>query len=186
MRTRTPRLPRGLLQGLPLVLLLAGCAESRPTPVSMAPPPVPFAPPAVVLIPPTPQGFVYCVPYAREVTGVELFGDAWTWWQGAADHYARGSAPAAGAILVFKRTDRLQSGHVSVVTQVVSPREIRVTHANWGYAGKARGQVDRDVPVIDVSPNNDWSEVRVWNGGSYGREYPAYGFVYPGGTGQAI
>ena len=182
MRTRAPSLLRSLL----LVLLLAGCAESRPTPVSMAPPPVPPAPPAVVLIPPTPQGFVYCVPYAREVTGIELFGDAWTWWQAAADSYGRGSTPAAGAILVFQRTERLQSGHVSVVTEVVSAREIRVTHANWGYAGKARGQVDRDVPVIDVSPNNDWSEVRVWNGGSYGRMYPAYGFVYPGGAGQAI
>lgn len=177
---------RARVSRLLLVLLLAGCAESGPTPASLAPPPAPSGPPPVVLIPPTPDGFMYCVPYARTVTGVELFGDAWTWWQAAADRYARGATPAAGAILVFRRTDRLQSGHVSVVTDVVGPREIRVTHANWGYAGKARGQVDRDVPVIDVSPNNDWSEVRVWNGGSYGREYPAYGFIYPGDQGQAI
>ena len=179
MRTRAP----GLLWGLLLALLLAGCAERAPTPAALAPPP--SAPP-VVLIPPAPQGFTYCVPYARLVTGVELFGDAWTWWQAAADRYGRGSTPAPGAILVFKRTDRLQFGHVSVVTEVVGPREIRVTHANWGYAGKARGQVDRDVSIIDASPNNDWSEVRVWNGGSYGRVYPAHGFVYPGDKGQAI
>lgn len=174
------------LPGLILALLVAACAGSEPTPVSMTPTPLPPSPPPVVLTPPAPQGFLYCVPYARQVTGIELFGDAWTWWQAAADRYARGSVPAEGAILVFKRSTRLKSGHVSVVTDVVGPREIRVSHANWGYAGKARGQVDRDVAVIDVSPNNDWSEVRVWNGGSYGRVYPAYGFIYPVGGGQTI
>lgn len=172
--------------GLLLTLLLAGCAGGAPVPASLTPPSATPGQPPVVLAPPVPEGFLYCVPYARQVTGIELFGDAWTWWQGAADRYARGSVPAAGAILVFKRTTRLKSGHVSVVTEVVGPREIRVSHANWGYAGKPRGQVDRDVPVIDVSPNNDWSEIRVWNGGSFGRVYPAHGFIYPGPGGQTI
>lgn len=177
-------MPRRTLTLL-LVLLLSGCAESRPTPASFTPPPLPPASPQVVLIPPAPQDFMSCVPYAREVTGVELFGDAWTWWDGAEDQYARGSAPEVAGILVFKRSDRLQSGHVAVVTQVISLREVLVTHANWAFADKKRGQVDHDVPIVDVSPNNDWSEIRVWNGGSYGRIYPAHGFIYPRGSGES-
>jgi hypothetical protein len=36
-----------------------------------------------------------------------------------------------------------------------------VDHANWA-SGAARGRVARNQPVMDVSPNNDWSLVRVW------------------------
>ena len=120
-----------------------------------------------------------CVPYARQVSGIELYGDAWRWWEGASGLYERGAAPLPGAVLVMKRDKRMTHGHVAVVTRVVSAREIRITHANWGFAGKPRGQVDRDVAVIDESPANDWSQVRVWNGGSFGRIYPAHGFIYP-------
>jgi hypothetical protein len=38
------------------------------------------------------------------------------------------------------------------------------------------------VAVTDVSPNNDWTEVRVWNSSTrdFGtRTYPTYGFIYP-------
>jgi hypothetical protein len=35
------------------------------------------------------------------------------------------------------------------------------------------------VRVIDVSPGNDWSELRVWNGSDFGKSYPAAGFIYP-------
>lgn len=159
------------------LLSLAACGGTAPTRVALVPPPGPA---------PEQDGFLYCVPYARAVSGIEIFGDAWTWWQGAAGRYERGQRPLAGAVLVLRRDNRLPYGHVSVVSAVVGPREIRVSHANWGYAGKPRGQIDRDVPVIDVSPNNDWSEIRVWNGGSFGRIYPAHGFIYPGDGGRSV
>jgi surface antigen len=123
-----------------------------------------------------PSGPLECVPYARAVSGVAIMGDAWTWWARADGRYARTAVPRAGAVLVFSRTSRLPLGHVSVVTAVIGPREIRVAHANW-----IPGRVSVDVPVVDVSPTGDWSEVRVFNveAGAFGRVYRAVGFVLP-------
>jgi len=122
-----------------------------------------------------------CVPYARQRSGIQLAGDAWEWWDASSGRYDRASAPQPGAVLVLMRSSRLGSGHLAVVTRVVSPREIRVDHANWA-SGLSRGQVARNQPVLDVSPDNDWSLVRVW----YPRidefgitAYPAYGFILP-------
>jgi surface antigen len=123
-----------------------------------------------------------CVQYAREVTQVPLKGDAWTWWNKAPGvRLPRGQDPEAGGILVFSKTKRLPRGHVSVVTGILNSREIVVSHANWAARGTARGRVEQDVRVLDVSPMNDWSEVRVWYApsDSYGqRVYPTYGFIY--------
>jgi surface antigen len=122
-----------------------------------------------------------CVPYARARTGLPIRGDAWEWWAGGAA-YARGPSPRAGSVLVLMRTSRLPQGHVSVVARVVSAREIRVDHANWA-SGRGKGRVAQDQPVLDVSPGNDWSLVRVWYPPvrGYGTTaYPAYGFVHPG------
>jgi len=117
-----------------------------------------------------------CALYARAQTGVDLFGAAGGWWDEAAGRYQRGHVPAVGSILVFRRTGHIPSGHVAVVAQVISAREIVVNHANW-----YRGMVTRNVTVIDDSPNNDWSAVAVLDLGSgkYGRDNPTYGFVYP-------
>ena len=137
----------------------------------------------LALVPlPVDAGPLQCVQYAREVTSVPLQGDAWTWWKKAA-HFQldRGWKPESGAILVFRRTDRLQRGHVSVVSEVVNSREIVVDHANWAPRRAARGRVDRAVRVVDVSPGNDWSSVRVWHAQSDSlgqRIYPTYGFIY--------
>ena len=119
-----------------------------------------------------------CVPYARSVSSVALRGDAWTWWRSAEQGYRRDNKPAVGSVLVLKRTDHLDRGHVSVVSRVVNSREILVYHANW----LNRGQIFEDLPVRDVSPANDWSMVRVWYPPSHSlgkRAYPAYGFVHP-------
>ncbi|MEO5373181.1 MAG: CHAP domain-containing protein [Alphaproteobacteria bacterium] len=145
-------------------------------------------PPAqnVVLVPPSPlkpypdtSGFLQCVPFARAVSGLELRGDAHTWWEQAADRYERGRTPRLGAVLAFKQTSRLTLGHVAVVAQVSNPREILVTHANWGSDGDTRGVVHERQPVMDVSPDNDWSQVRLMNiKGKFGSVYTTHGFIY--------
>lgn len=123
-----------------------------------------------------------CAPFARLVSGIQIFGNAGTWWDQADGRYERGNTPEAGAVLVFKATGRMRYGHVAMVTEVVDPRTIRVTHANWSPINGSRGQVEENVEVVDVSDANDWSEVRVHYAplnGLGGGEHPTYGFVYP-------
>jgi surface antigen len=122
-----------------------------------------------------------CVPFARMVSGLHLFGDAWTWWQQAAGKYARGFTPSAGSVLVFKPYGAMTKGHVAVVSQVLTDRIIQVTHANWSPVAGHRGTVEKDVTVVDVSPAGDWSQVKVWYDplGDVGTTvYPTYGFIY--------
>ncbi len=118
-----------------------------------------------------------CAPFARALTGVQLRGDAYAWWDGAAGHYDRSSQPASGSVLVLRRDDRLPYGHVAVVSRVLSGRQILVTQANWVHH-----RVTEDQPVVDVSEANDWTLVRLWwppSGGMGSHEYPAYGFIRP-------
>jgi hypothetical protein len=122
---------------------------------------------------------VSCVPYARARSGIMLGGDAWEWWSEASGRYERRQRPAVGSILVLDKTSRLRDGHLSYVTRIVSAREIRVDHANWD-SGYRKGRIARDQPVIDVSPRNDWSMVRVWYPPveALGQtSYPVLGFV---------
>jgi hypothetical protein len=120
-----------------------------------------------------------CVPYARARSGIEITGDASDWWRLAEeDGYARSFRPAAGSVLVLRVDDEGKRGHVAYVETVVSDREIIVDHANW----HGRGEVAVDVPVVDVSPDNDWSQVRVmWleTGQMGARTYGVDGFVAP-------
>ncbi len=92
--------------------------------------------------------------------------------------------PRIGAVVVFKKHGSMSHGHVAVVTRVVNSREVLVDHANWApHRGRGRGQISKMVAVTDVSPRNDWTEVRVWNVATqdFGtRTYPTYGFIYPG------
>lgn len=125
-------------------------------------------------------GGLTCVPYARDRSGLPIRGDAWQWWEAASGSYQRSRAPRPGSVMVLKRTSRLPSGHVSVVARVVSAREIRVDHANWA-SGAGKGRVARNQPVVDVSPRNDWSVVRVWYppiDGFGATTYPAHGFIH--------
>lgn len=129
-----------------------------------------------------PAHALQCVPYARQISGLDLQGDAWRWWTAAQGVYDRGSHPQVGAVLVFKQTAHMRHGHVAVVRRVINKREIRIDHANWGTGLRTgRGGISLDAAVIDVSPNNDWSQVRVWHdaSGTYGtRVNPSYGFIY--------
>lgn len=130
----------------------------------------------------TPAAAIQCVQYAREISGINLKGDAWQWWNAATGVYDRGRAPKDGAVLVFTRQGSMHHGHVSVVTRVLSNRLVLVDHANWAPARTAgRGAVTTAVPVLDVSPKNDWTQVRVWfqPTNDFGtRVYRTDGYVY--------
>jgi surface antigen len=120
-----------------------------------------------------------CVPYARQVSGIQVAGNAWQWWNNAEGLYARGDQPEAGSVLNFRANGRMRLGHVAVVTRVVNAREVIVDHANWPSGG-GLGRVSRNVAVVDVSEANNWSAVRVelGRGGTFGSVYPTYGFIY--------
>ena len=107
----------------------------------------------------TPLHKLFCVEYARARSGLAVFGDAKLWWTRAKNLYARAAHPVSEAVMVFSGSSRLKRGHVAVVTDIVSAREIRVDQANW----QNHGEIDHATPVLDVSKNNDWSKVRVWD-----------------------
>ena len=125
-----------------------------------------------------------CVPYARAHSAVSIFGNANTWWDKAAGVYARGDTPLAGSVMVLGGYAR-NRGHVAVVRSIVSAREVRIDHANW----LNDGVIYVNDPVEDVSADNDWSEVKVWNiaNGSWGtRTYRVQGFIGPAPAGNPV
>ncbi|MCC6717773.1 MAG: CHAP domain-containing protein [Acetobacteraceae bacterium] len=153
---------RSMLPSLTLAVLLAGCGSRTSGVASGSSMRVPG---------------ISCAPFARELSGIALYGEADTWWRSAGGQYTRSHRPVLGSVLVLRRTSRLRSGHVMVVTRLVGARQIQVTQANW-----VPGSVDEDQLVVDVSADNDWSEVRVWYPpvGQLGKTvYPAHGFIHP-------
>lgn len=118
---------------------------------------------------------VWCVPFARNASGIEIRGDAHSWWSNAKGVYARGKTPQPGAVMAFAPTRGMKLGHVAVVSEIVSDREVRIDHANW-----ERNKVSLGMSVIDISAKGDWSSVRVEStAGAYGKPYPVNGFIYP-------
>lgn len=116
-----------------------------------------------------------CAIYARQRTGVSLSGAARLWWDQAAGQYARAHTPRVGAVMAMGGTP---SGHVAVVARVISAREILIDHANW----MNQGEIQLGALAVDASPNNDWSQVRVWHVPSNQlglRRYPVQGFIGP-------
>lgn len=152
-----------------MLLLLAGCAGKHGRFDS------PYASGRYVDEP------VQCVPYAREISGLQLRGDAYTWWNQAMPRYGQGNVPEAGAVLVLAKTKRLRYGHVAVVKRVVDTRHIDVAHSNWGSDKATRSMIYESMRAEDVSARNDWSSVRFWNYhiNAYGFPYSALGFIYP-------
>jgi surface antigen len=162
---------RGHRAGLSLAFalaLLAGCSTGN------APPAVSSLPGAAASSDSSDLG-VSCVLYARAVSGIDIRGDAFSWWDSAAGRYLRGQLPEPGAVLVLAKTDRLQLGHLAVVRQVIDDRDILVDHSNW-----VPGRIITGMQVEDVSPANDWTELRFLNQdyGVFGSIYPADGFIY--------
>ena len=123
-----------------------------------------------------------CVPYARALTGVQIRGDAHTWWGQAEGRYQRGTAPKVGAIMAFRPHGNMRLGHVAAVRRIVDKRTLIISHANWSTIDGERGHIEEDVRVIDASEANDWSRVRVWytpNAALGTTEWPLNGFIYP-------
>jgi surface antigen len=126
--------------------------------------------------------YLQCVPYAREVSGIQIHGDAWTWWSQAEGRYARGHSPRPGAVMAFEPYGNMTLGHVAAVSRVIDSRTVLLRHANWSPIDGRRGQIEDNVQAVDVSPDNDWSQVRVWYAPIQGlgsTAWPVAGFIYP-------
>lgn len=138
------------------IALAAGLAVSAATPAAAA---------------------LQCVPYARAQSGIDIRGNALTWWDQAAGRYRRGAEPEVGAVLAFRPTRAMPIGHVAVVAEIVDDRHVYLNHANWSGPGR----IETRALAEDVSPNGDWSVVRVWYApqGALGRRTnPTFGFIY--------
>ncbi|OYW45614.1 MAG: hypothetical protein B7Z08_10505 [Sphingomonadales bacterium 32-68-7] len=125
--------------------------------------------------------YLQCVPFARQVSGIQIFGDAYTWWQQAAGRYARGGEPRVGAVMAFRPHANMKLGHVAAVSKVLDERTVLLDHANWSPIEGRRGQIERGVKAVDVSPAGDWSQVRVWYDPIQGlgtTAWPVEGFIY--------
>ena len=125
--------------------------------------------------------YLQCVPYAREVSGIAIYGDAHTWWDQAAQRFARGHTPKVGAVMAFAPHRSLQLGHVAAVSRLIDSRTVLLDHANWSPIDGRRGQIERDVLAVDVSPANDWTAVRVWYHPLQAlgtTAWPVHGFIY--------
>jgi surface antigen len=134
------------------------------------------------------QPYIQCAPYARQVSGVELYGDAWTWWDQAEGRYERGHRPRVGAVMAFEPHSSMRLGHVAAVSRVIDARTVLLRHANWSPVDGRRGRIEDDVVAVDVSPRNDWSAVRVWYDPvqDLGKTvWPVAGFIYNRPVGDA-
>ncbi len=163
--------------GCTLLIALASCTTASRQVVSQKKPVTAHGP--MELVSQTPGGYSQCVPYARDYSGIQIYGDAWTWWSKANGRYDRGNIPRRGSVLTLKKTNKLSAGHVAVVASIIDSRRILVDHANWGDNADTRSKIHVRQPVIDVSPKNDWTSVRFMNTqGTFGAVYPSFGFIY--------
>lgn len=176
--------------GLPGALLAvqSGCVPPPPAgaalqPVAVAqyapaPYPAPYQLPYPRVGAPPPGGWrLRCVQVARDLSGLALYSEAGDWWDEAAGRYARAPVPSVGAVLALQRIPRLPGGHIGVVSAVLDSRSILMITVDW-----VEGELGIDQEVVDVSPYNDWTLVRVWYppSGSLGATvYPSYGFIVP-------
>ncbi|WP_373489769.1 CHAP domain-containing protein [Parasphingorhabdus sp.] len=134
---------------------------------------------------PTPahaEDYLQCVPFARDLSGIQIYGDAHSWWDQADGRYHRGANPVEGAVLSLPGYGDMQLGHVAVVSEIVDNRNILISHANWSPINGRRGQIEHGVAAQDISPGNDWSLVRIWYApiGKLGTTaFPVNGFIYP-------
>ncbi|MBV9990927.1 MAG: CHAP domain-containing protein [Alphaproteobacteria bacterium] len=156
--------------------LLAGCSSAPDNSFADVSRPDTSRDDATMTMPDKPLS---CVPFARAHSGVNIRGDAYTWWEQAEGRYRKAATPSTGAVMVLAGYSGPKRAHVAVVRRIVSAREIRVDHANW----LNNGAIYLDDPVADISPGNDWSQVLVWNVQTHAwgvHVYDVQGFILPG------
>lgn len=125
--------------------------------------------------------YLQCVPFARKLSGIQIYGDARSWWAQAEGRYQRGNQPQVGAVMAFQPHRNMALGHVAAVSQVIDSRTVLISHSNWSPIDGRRGQIERNVRAVDVSPTNDWSMVRVWYHPLQAvgtTPWPVHGFIY--------
>ena len=133
---------------------------------------------SAIAVPAVAEARLQCVTYARQVSAVQLSGNARDWWGHADGVYTRGNTPRVGAVLAFRASRAMPMGHVAVVGKVIDDRHVLINHANWSRPG----MVERQVMAVDVSDAGDWSQVRVWYAPTHSlglRPSAAFGFIYP-------
>lgn len=127
--------------------------------------------------------YLQCVPFARQLSGIQIYGDARSWWAQAEGRYQRGNRPKVGAVMAFQPHRNMTLGHVAAVSKVIDSRTVLISHSNWSPIDGRRGQVERNVRAVDVSAANDWSMVRVWYDPLQAvgpTPWPVHGFIYGG------
>lgn len=83
--------------------------------------------------------------------------------------------------MTFQPYRNMQLGHVAAVSRIVDSRTVLLRHSNWSPINGRRGQIEDNVRAVDVSPENDWSMVRVWYAPIQGMgttAWPVRGFIY--------
>jgi hypothetical protein len=83
--------------------------------------------------------------------------------------------------MAFRPYGGMVLGHVAAVAKVIDSRTVLLDHANWSPIDGRRGQIERGVKAVDVSPANDWSQVRVWYDPLQDlgtTAWPVAGFIY--------
>ncbi|RVV98150.1 CHAP domain-containing protein [Mesobaculum littorinae] len=175
---------RGLLRSLPVfatLLVLTACGTARAPEVETTRGIMPHRAAFAIQEAETLRAAgkrVWCVPFARNASGVQIRGNAGTWWDQAIGQFPTGKRPVPGAVMAFSSTPSLPMGHVAVVSKVLSDRMILIDHANW-----ERNKVSLGMAVKDVSDANDWSRVRVESQpGTFGSVYLIDGFISPAST----
>ncbi len=117
---------------------------------------------------------VWCVPFARTLSGIELRGNAETWFAVPRASTTAGQSPRWARSWCSAARASCHGACGGGVADRVG-REILIDHANW-----KRNQISLKMSVIDISDANDWSLVKVaYDPGQFGRPYPISGFVYP-------
>lgn len=125
---------------------------------------------------------IQCVEYARNRSGIQIYGDAWTWWGKTQD---KGSAPYAGSVMVWPKSTGVGNyGHVAYVSKVVSSDTVIIDHANWNTStGAVDGRIYTNITVKDTS-GGKWTSVKLQKekiGSSVTKwtsSVPLNGFVY--------
>src|SRR3546814_12961734 len=104
--------------------------------------------------------FWQCVTYARKISGIDIHGNANTWWGKAKGHYERGHEPREGAVLAFAPPGKMRPGHVAMVSNTLSDRVVLPTHPHWSRPAP----VATEHPPLPVTPAGDSSGAKVWSG----------------------